>query len=941
MTPPRWQRLRSLLNDVLERSPAEGAAFLDDACAGDDALRAEIDALLAAHDATGSIDDVHAALWPSDTPAAGRRIGAYRTVRLVGAGGMGAVFLAERDDDTFDQRVAIKVLHGGVESEEVRRRFLEERRILARLEHPGIARLFDGGITVDGRPYFVMEYVEGENIVEYCRARRLDVRRRLEIFAHVCVAVDYAHRSLVVHRDLKPSNILVTEDGSVKLLDFGIAKLIVPGDADAAPLTRTGRLWLTPEYASPEQIRGEPITTAADVYALGVVLFELLAGRRPYELSNATATEVERIICELEPSRPSRIAAETKSDDSIQFNVAQGQRYRRLTGDLDTIVLRALSKEPARRYAGAARLAEDVERHLAGLPIGARAPTFAYRAGKFVRRHRVALAAASVLALSVLAGTAGTAWQATRASQQARVAEVERDRARLEADKADQVSAFLVDLFQLADPAEARGEDITARELLDRGAARIRDELKQEPAVQAMLMDVIAKVYANLGMYDEGSALANESLTLRRARLGDTHLDVAASLTTVASLLEHQGRYDEAEPPFRQALEIRRTRLTEPHEDIATSLNNLGVLLHRRGNLAGAEEHHRAALEMRRLIRGDADPDVGDNLANLAAVVKARGRYEEADTLYRQALAIHRSVLGDDHPTVANDLNNLAVLLVARGDAQGAAPLLREAIDIRRKVLGPEHPNVAASLNNLAAVLERLGDLAGADSLYRQSLALKRAELGNEHPRVATSLNNLALLLQKKGELQPAESMLVESLEIRRRAYGEKHPAVASARLNLGVLLRDRGDLAAAEPHLRAALDLRWALLGETHPEAAVTAIALAVLHERRGDHAASEGLLREALAIRRAAFGDASWQTADVASALGACMSASGRGGEAEPLLVSAFERVGRAEQVPDIVADRVRQRLVEHFERTGQAALAARYRTAAFDARAAAVVR
>jgi serine/threonine-protein kinase len=913
ISPERWERLRSLLNDALERPAADRITFLDAACAGDSELRADADALLEAHDAMGSVDAI-AAVLQVDRPAvedlSDRRIGAYRLVRPIAHGGMGAVYLAERVDGQFEQRAALKLLRAGFESDEVRRRFLEERSILARLEHPNIARLLDGGITGDGQPYFVMEYVAGEPITEYCRG--LGVHDRLALFLQVCAAVQYAHQNLVVHRDLKPSNILVTEDGQVKLLDFGIAKLLAD---DAGAAARTTRLWLTPEYAAPEQVRGQPVSTAADVYTLGVVLYELLAGRRPYRLDASAPAEIQRIVCDVEPAPPSAAAE-------------PGER-RRLEGDLDTIVLQSMRKEPQRRYVGAAQLAEDVERHLAGLPVHARPATIRYRTAKFVRRHRLGVAGAAVLVLAVAGGVAGTTWQAERAHAQARLAQQERDRARIEAVKADRVSDFLIDLFQVSDPAQSMGDVITARALLDSGATRIRAELRDEPAVQAQLMDVIGVIYAKLGLYDAAEPLVEEGLALRRATPGVEPTDVAESLSSLGTLAYYRGRYDDAERAWREALALRRQSLPDPHADLAASLNNLGVLLHERDDYAGAERYHRDALAMRLRLPELDSAEIAVNMTNLAGVLKERGAFEPADSLLRHALAIRRALLGDLHPDVAHNLNNLGALLMARSEVDAALPLLRESLDIRRGVLGENHPLVAQSMNNVAAALERKGDLTEAESLYRESLARKRAAVGDAHPSIATSLNNIALVLMARGDLAGAEPLLRESLAVRRKVFGESHGAVALAINSLASLLRRRSDFTAAETEYRRALVMRREVLGARHPETAITALSLGSMFHDLGRDGEAVPLLQDALAARQESFGATSWQAAQVEMTLGECLAALGRSAEAEPLLIGGHARLIADSTAPPPALQRADSVLAAHYDRTGKAELAARLRS------------
>ncbi|HEX7050199.1 MAG TPA: serine/threonine-protein kinase [Longimicrobiales bacterium] len=959
----RWRSVQALFDAALDLPPDEVERWLDARCGTDPELRAEVERLLHASDRTGGFLDAPAAEFAAPLlarepelaappTAAGTRIGPYRIVRELGHGGMGTVFLAERADGHFEHRVALKRVRHAFATEDRVRRFVEERQILASMSHPEIARLLDGGVAADGTPYLVMEYVDGEPIDRYCDARRLPVEARLRLFERVCRAVQYAHGNLVVHRDLKPSNILVTADGAVKLLDFGIAKVLARG-ADEAPamsLTHAGLRPMTPEYASPEQVRGDVVSTATDVYALGALLYTLLAGRPPHGARGRTLREIEAAVLETEPEPPSAVVARAAKRATAAAKAATGSAgaaegvdaapsdaaggaaagdaaggvahargtdpirlARRLRGDLDNIVLKALRKEPERRYATAEQLAADIHRHLAGLPVTARADTWRYRTRKFVRRHRVGTAAAAAFTLLLAGAATVTSVQASRIRAQAGELTLERDRA-------EEISDFLVDVFQASDPGESRGDTITALALLDRAADRIDRELAGQPLRQAEFMTVMARVYQNLGRYDRADTLALRAYELRWRVYGGDHVDVAESLNMLGVLAVYQARLDEAERRFRAALEMRRRLHGGETEEIATLLNNLGGVFHRRGDLDQAAAYYARAIEIRRRLHGGDDPDLAMNLVNLGGVRALQRAYDAADSLYRAGLAMQRRALGADHPNVINTLNNLGTLRIRRGDPEAAVAPLREALERARRVLPQTHPLLPQIMNNLGAALERTGDLDAAEPLYRDALALKRATLGDHHPTIATALNNLGLLLRAKGELDEAEPLLRESLALRRELYGDRHPEVARALANLAALESDRGHAAIAERLYRQALTLRRELLGDSHPDVARTALALGLLLHRRGDDAAAEPLLREAVAIRRAQPSSApAWRLAEAESALGACLSALGHPDEAEPLLVRSYDvlRATRGAAAPE--TRRARERLDEHRARVG----------------------
>jgi eukaryotic-like serine/threonine-protein kinase len=747
--------------------------------------------------------DVPAAPAPSPLE---RRIGPYRILRQLGQGGMGMVYLAARADEHFEKRVALKVVRAGADSAAVVRHFKRERQILAGLDHPNIARLLDGGTTDDGLPYFVMDYVEGEPLLPYCEARGLSVAARLRLFQALCSAVQYAHRSLVVHRDIKPGNILVAADGTPKLLDFGIAKLVDPELADDAP-TGTA-LAMTPEYASPEQARGEPITTATDVYSLGVVLYNLLTGQHPYRLTSRQPLDVLKAVLEQDPEKPS-IAVERAlalpatvvqtrglasgggmGGEATRRQPAAGppavtettaragettpdRLRRRLRGDLDNILMMALRKEPQRRYASVEAFSEDIQRYLEGRPVAARRPTVAYRTGKFVRRHAAAVGAAAAALVLLVGFTGAMAVQSARVARERDVARhersaAERERATAQRERAtaQRVSAFLVDLFKISDPGEARGNSVTAREMLDKGTAKIRTELKDQPEVRATLMATMGDVYRRLGLYDKAAALLEEALEIRKETLGSAHPDVAASLGGLASLRFERGDYPGAESLYREALAIRRRALGNEHPDVAKTLNDLAGVVHEKGDYAQAESLYRVALAMRRKLLGDEHPDVAKSLNDLATVLYGKGDYAGAEKLQREALALKRRLLGDDHPDVANGEANLAVLLREKGDYAGAEVLHRQALTLTRKLYGSAHPRVAMSLASLADTLCLERKAAEAEPFATEALAVFKKTLPSGHPYIAETESVLGGCLALEHRFREAETLLLRSYPV-------------------------------------------------------------------------------------------------------------------------------------------------------------------------------
>jgi eukaryotic-like serine/threonine-protein kinase len=817
MEPDRWRRVEEMFFAGLELDAAGRAELLAGADGEDPELAREVAAMLSAHHAGEGQgierfllagEDVREPADPSEAGSptrVGAQVGAYRLVELIGRGGMGEVYLAERADGEFQQVVAIKLLRAGFDNARAVARFRAEREILARLEHPHIARLLDGGVTGEGLPFLAMESVRGELITRFCGARKLPIEDRLRLFLDICRAVHFAHRSLVVHRDLKPSNILVSERGEVKLLDFGIAKLLEEEAGEAA--TRTGLLLLTPEYASPEQVRGGGITTATDVYALGLLLYEILTGKRAQPVEDLSPAGIARAVCDQAPELPSAAVPE--------------RRARRLRGDLDTIVATALHKDPARRYASAERLADDVLRHLEGRPIQARADSFGYRTGKFLRRHRLAAAASATVVAALLVGLL----LATSGLVRARRAEAE---ARREAETARQVSELLIGIFKVSDPGEARGETVTARELLDRGAERVREQLADQPEVQGSLLRTIGHAYSELGLYERAEGIYETDLAVRRSLHGEEHPEVAESLTQLAEVANRRGQFPRAGSLALRALDIQeRTPGLEPLAT-ARALSAAGIADWQLGNLDSARARLERSLAMKEKVLGSSHPDLAGMFNNVAILRWQAGDLEGARPLYERALKMLEGLHGERHPTVAATLNNLALVESQAGRLDQARALHERALAIRRVVFAPDHPDIGESLNNLGNVLIHTDELALARSTLEQALAIRERTLGPEHPLVGATLCNLGLVLAKLGDAERARPPLERSVEILSRAHGPDHPEVSAPLQALAALHRLAGDLAAADRLSARVLALRGGPSGRRSPSLE-SAIALRV----------------------------------------------------------------------------------------------------------------
>jgi serine/threonine-protein kinase len=923
VTSERWRRIEELFERALELEPAARPTALAAASAGDEALRSEVETLLAAHAQAGSFLERPALERPQGTapepppgPAGERRAGPYRLVRELGRGGGGRVFLGERADREYEGRVAVKVLAAPLASPRLLERFRRERQILADLDHPNIARLLDSGTLPEGVPYLVMELVEGVPIDEYCDRHALGVEARLRLCRQVCQAVQYAHRNLVVHRDLKPANVLVTADGTPKLLDFGIAKLLEPGDAAEAPATRTWHRALTPRYASPEQVHGEPVTTATDVYSLGVLLYELLTGRSPYGLEeDATLARVLEGVTEREPVRPSQAAVGDEA--ARRRGLSPRQLRRRLEGDLDIILLEALRKDPARRYASAEALAEDLRRHLENLPVLARREAVLYRAGKFVRRNRLATGLVAALLILALGFAAAAALQARRVAR--------------ERDKAEEALAFLVDVFRgsdpLARPPAPGAPEPTAREVLDRGAERVERDLAGRPVVQATLLDAIGDVYRSLALYDRAEPLLRQALDLRRSHLPPDHPEIADSLMHLAELHLARAELEPAEALFREALEARVERHGRSHPVVAESLEGLGRVLRKAQRFEEAEAALREAVEITRPAVDEGDPRAANALMSLATLRSFRGDPGEAESLTREALAIRLASLGESHPAVAESREELAVYLQQRGAIAEAEEHLRAALGIWRAALDEEHPTYLISLNNLALHLLGEGRAEEAEPLLREVLAVRSQTLDSSDSRLAVSRNNLAVLLTDRGELDEALELYRENLEGLRSAFGDRHIYVAGSHHQIGHTLREQGRLDEAEEHLRRALELSLALFGEDHEMTARPLLELGRLARARGDLREAERLLRRTLEIRRRILPAGHPMIPEAEAALGACLAEAGRHAEAEELLVAA--RAGYPDDASRMGRRRlsVLEELVTLYRATGRQEAAERY--------------
>lgn len=883
-----WSLLEEIFGKALELPTEARAPYLDRVCGDQPNLRSEVLSLLAVHEGPGLAIENHLLDDDEATSLLGTRISNYRIVSRLGEGGMGEVFLGQREG-SFEQQVAVKILRAHLTNTDLVARFRLERQILARLEHPGIGRLLDGGVTENGRPFLVMEFIRGAPVTEWCDERNLSVDERLRLFRKICSIVHFAHRNLVVHRDLKPSNILVTDEGEVRLLDFGIAKLL--GEDEGAALeTRSEVRLLTPEHAAPEQILGEPITTATDVYALGVLLYELLTGKRPFSRGDLNRVQLERAICHSEPVTLSRCASRFSTQEMIlSRGYGSGLRLgRRLEGDLDSIVSKALRKESSERFASAEQLAEEVERHLKGEPVLARQGVVLYRFRKFVTRHPWAISTVllAVLCLTVFLGVL---------SRQAAALALERDRAKSERDTAKQVVELLTDLLASADPVTSPlGRQTPVGDILDLHADRLIEELAELPWVQAKMRQTVASIHVAHSEFDRARVLLDAAAAQQVALTGEGHPDAAAILHDLAnltatvgpperardllqaSLERHRRLYEgddarlaqamhdfaaainatqpaEAEGLLLEALAMKRRLFEGDHTSIASTLAELGLLHYHRDELEQADTLWAQATDMVVRLHGADHPHALTLVGNRASLASIRGRHEEAESLHTQALEARKRIYGERSLEVGTNWNNIGVSLVEQGDFVAGEEAFRSALSIFEELLGGDHAQVANTERNLGLTLERQGFLKEAAELTEQAAATaNRAGLDRESTVYMEA--QVAPIWHRMGRTEEAAERLKGALRELEGFQPEGRYTLADVQFWLAEVLLDLEDYPRAETLYGSSLEYRISYLPEAHRLIADARCGLARALTYRSSWAEAHRLFAECLPVLREA---------------------------------------------------------------------------------------
>jgi serine/threonine-protein kinase len=802
--PPSRASWELLFDELVGLDVAQRARRLDELRAVDGELAAKLERLLAADDGTTDFLQGSAPLHLREEGGAeaadlepqlavGTVIGSWRLGSLLGRGGMGEVYRAERSDPSLSQKAALKVIKRGMDSQAIVRRFLRERQILAAIEHPNLARLLDGGTGPDGRLFFAMEFVDGEPITDYCEHFALDLAGRLRLIQAVCLAVDSAHRRLVVHRDLKPANILVTADGTVKLLDFGIAKLLTAEEDDGeGGLTRVGARVLTPAYAAPEQILGEPVSTATDIYALGVLLFELITGQLPHRRDSLDVVSFAEAVGRETIERPS-VTLERQGGDR--------KLARRVAGDLDLIVLTALHRDPARRYPSAQALADEIGRYLSGRPIHARPDALAYRVRKFVGRYRLPVAAVAVGLLALLAGTGLSLWQGYEARAAAVRAAAEARRAAAEARRAEQVKSFLISIFKQSDPESGDGTHLTARELLVRGANQLESGLAGEPQVQADLFAAVSQIEDNLSLNDLALAHAKRALALRVATLPPSDGRIGLAQSVLGQALQAAGKEAEAQKSYAEAIHLLVPAFGDDSVEVATARRGLAV------SLSMARDAGKSVLLLQESLAvftrtfGESSEETGTTLHDLGFALESSQRYAEAEVAYRRSVGVFEHRFGKGSYAVANVQSDLAGLLDRVGRGAEGKPLMESAIATERAVLGPHALRLADTTFSYALLLLSQGDYDGGDRQLEETMAIA----GPAHFLYSHSLRTLGEVATRRGRYKEAIDFLTRAIDSYVRTLGEDNHQRWRARADLGWALYKAGQIGRGVEELAAA----------------------------------------------------------------------------------------------------------------------------------------
>lgn len=925
----QWHIVDELFQRALELEPAERESFVKNAPDVGADVREEVQALLNALDEATVLNNEGGAfsgqLWEEfaheithvvdrNPVEPGTTIGMYRVVREVGRGGMAVVFEAERDFGPLKQRYALKLVKRGTDTDEVVRRFGFERQILASLSHPNIARLFDGGVSDDGRPYFVMEFVDGRTVTQYAQEEKLDIEQRLRLFMQAMEAVQYAHRNLVVHRDLKPSNILVTAEGIPKLLDFGIAKVVSDDSAETIGVrTKTGSFWLTPDYASPEQVKGDNVTTSSDVYGLGVVLYELLTGQRPFVVPSTDPLELRRMITEVTPDRPSvvaaRIASSTDPDVIAQRDPIVTDRHaKRLRGDLDVIILKALRKEPERRYFSTEAMASDIRRYLDGRPLRARADSFNYRLTKYLKRN--AKMVISGLALLVL-GFGSILFHTSRVTKQRNIAQSE-------AEKSEQVATFMSSLLGAFGPNQSARGTVQVDEILREGVESIESDPAIHPEVQAQVYVNIGDLYEDYAEYDKAIDVLVRARRLQDQVFEPSHAAVTSTMALLGWTMHKNGAGRPAVEMLEDALERQRNAPVPNQRLVAETLNMLGVVYMEGDELALALSTFEESLQLLRENADDRNPDLIQTLGNLGYIYRRLDETQRAEQAFREALTIAKSQYVE-HSDLAAALHGYGAFLVGVGQFAEGVSFLEEALAMRLKIFGEDHPQVADTRSNLGVVYQDLGRFDDALAQQLKALEINRSQFGPEHITVGHSHHLIGWLYFRIGDYDAAEPYLVESGRLYAKVYHPRHSYVAVAENKIGLIRTEQKNFVGAEEAFRKSLSIREEVYGPDNDNTLITKTNLGMMFLDAGRPDRAETIIRDVLQRRENSAVPSNFRIGQAKRDLGAILTAKGQYALAEQSLQAGFDLLRESRGLEDPYTQRAIERMVDLYEAMG----------------------
>lgn len=834
-----WTEIKTIFYKAIELDHTEREKYLNEVCKTVE-LKNEVLTLIAAHNRSDKF--LENAIIPANDIEdnsklfIGKQFGKYKIEQLVARGGMGLVYLGVRDEHV-KQKAAVKIINPGISSSTVINRFKTERQTLANLNHPNISKLLDGGITDDGIQFLVMEYIEGVPIDEYCNKNNLSIKERLELFLKVADVVQYAHQNLVVHRDLKPNNILITDNGEPKLLDFGIAKLLSPEQDRFETVTQRGMWNLTPEYASPEQIRGEAITTSSDVYSLGIVLYKILSGRNPYKINSMFPAEINNIITNAEVIKPSEIVFKKKSenhnadsyDTAISSNVEDTNEkiQKRLKGDLDKIVSMAIRKEVSRRYSSVEYFAEDIKRYLNFRPVLAHQDSIVYRTGKFLRRNKTKVIPASIIFILINLGLAGILWQGYIAAE-------ERDIAKLEADKANRIKSFLLEMISSPDPIKD-GSEVKVIDVIQKASSKLNVELGSYPQLESEIRALLGNTYQNLGLYDSAFSELIKADKIIRKLYGNKSKETALSLKSIGLVYHYKGDFVNAEKYFKDAIELDRSVEQEPSFETALLLDAYGTLLSDMGEYEKSEKITEEALRIAELNGQPNDTKVAEIKNNLATSYNYANKLDKAEKLYKESLEVFRKHYGENHIRVSSVINNLAFIYIFKEEHQSAIPLLHEALEIKLKILDKNHPDLILAYSNVGSTYFNIGEYDSAEKYMLESIKTGLLIYDEDNVNMSRSYMWYGRILDAKKDYNKSLYYLLKAYNIRKKEIGEENKLTLTVKSLCGQTYLNSGNYAEAEKYLLSSFSSLSTVSGIENQATQKTLSALIELYKKLG----------------------------------------------------------------------------------------------------------